>query len=73
MTDCPQCQEWELCPFHPKEKEPEPIGDYVTYDMTTLKGEWLVASPCGHYLQTWRDGKLVDEEPYESPSSIEMP
>lgn len=21
--DCTQCQEWEICPFHPKEAEPE--------------------------------------------------
>lgn len=26
--DCPQCAEWELCPFHPKEERaPEPAHD----------------------------------------------
>lgn len=106
MTDCVQCREWELCPFHPKQ---EPVQDewdeptdilwnqasdvpevtvltVSTTGSTTISGginsnvvtilkssdpsRHYAITADGQYVQTWQDGKLVDEEPIEAYPSI---
>ena len=80
MTDCVQCREWELCPFHPKE-EPATVP-YVDEFLATMFPEeaWHLTIPVssdsthtvtddGQYVQTWRGGVLVDEEPIEAYQS----
>lgn len=79
MTDCTLCLEWEICPFHkpePKqEQEQEPELTKYTVDAeadtvrikvsqpTVIHGR--VVSDCGHYVRTYVNGRLVDEEPID--------
>ena len=85
--DCVQCREWELCPFHPK-AEPVPdtersecvsdipevswLSAHVVGGTGSFKGELKKPTDCGHYMRTYRDGVLVDEEPIECYQSIPL-
>lgn len=76
--DCVQCREWELCPFHPKEvpvhdewNEPTDVVWHLAIPVDQSCTHTVTAD--GQYVQTWRDGRLVDEEPIEAyqPSPLQ--
>lgn len=76
--DCVQCREWELCPFHPKQKPVQEEWDEPTDIVWNLASDvpevnltcTYAVTADGQYVQTWQDGKLVDEEPIEAYPSI---
>lgn len=63
------------CEYHRPEPEPahDDWCDAVSYSMVgisdmhrTGQGVVRLSSDCGEYVRTYRDGKLVDEEPAEA-------
>lgn len=72
-NDCALCLEWEICPFHKPEPKQEPELTKYTVDAeadtvkikvsrpNVINGR--VVSDCGHYVRTYVNGRLIDEEP----------
>lgn len=45
-----------LCPYHGGEPKAAPVVGFTGREVTA----------CGNYVRTFRDGKIVDEEPFEA-------